>query len=95
MYLDKKDYTFLRFEKSKVKGKMYSAILLNKSTKKEKTLSFGQNNMGNYRDATGLNLYPKLIHNDPVRRKAFQSRFKHLLKEGFYSSLYFSYHYLW
>jgi hypothetical protein len=95
MYLSKRDYTFVRFQKSKKAKKMYDAVLMNNSTKKEKKLSFGQNDMGNYQDKTGLNLYPKLIHGDPVRRKAFKARFAHYLKDDYYSSAYYSYYFLW
>jgi hypothetical protein len=95
MYYSTKDFTFIKFVKSNTKNKMYDAIIQSKATKKVKRLPFGLSTMGNYRDITGLNLYPNLIHNDPVRRKSFKARFKNILKDGYYSPGYFSYYYLW
>lgn len=95
MYYDKDDYKLKGFEKSNTKGKMYDALLEDKKTKKIVRVPFGDNSMGNYGDKTGLNLYPKLIHGDEKRRKAFQDRFKGFLKKGFYSPGFFSYYILW
>jgi len=95
MYYAQDKFKIKGFEKSDRKNKMYNAILLNKDTMKLIKVPFGDSNMGNYQDRTGLNLYPKLIHGDKKRRKAFQDRFHHLLREGFYSPSYFSYYYLW
>ena len=94
-YLSKKEYKLLGFLPSNKKDKMYSAVLENKKTKKIKYMDFGSRNYGNYRDITGLNLYPQLIHNDKERRRLFRSRMKHNLKDGFYSSSFFAYKYLW
>ena len=91
---DPENYKFLRFEKSNNKGKMYNAILVNKSTNRERKVPFGDSNMENYRDKTGLNLYPNLIHGDKERRKSFRARHKENAKHKF-SSAYFSYNYLW
>ena len=74
---------------------MYSAILQNKKNNKIKKLDFGDNTMQNYRDITGLNLYPHLIHNDNKRRKSFKARHKGFLKKGFFSPSFFSYWFLW
>ena len=91
-----KDYKLLGFEKSKRKGKMYTAILENKKTGKLITsLHFGASNCENYQDRTGLNAYPKLIHGDTKRRKNYRARHKNTLKSGYYSPGYFSYYYLW
>jgi Zn-dependent oligopeptidase len=95
MYLSRDDYTFLKFEKAKAKGKMYNAVLIDNKTKRERRIPFGDSTMENFQDKTGLNLYPRLIHGDPKRRKAFQSRFRHLLKDGYYSAGFYSYNYLW
>jgi hypothetical protein len=90
-----KDFTLITFKKSNTKNKMYDALIESKTTKKIKRIPFGDNSMGNYRDGTGVNAYPHLIHSDKVRRAAFQARFKHFLKPGYYSPGYFSYHFLW
>ena len=94
-YLSKQEWKLLGFEKSKRVGKMYDALLQNKETKKIKRLPFGSSSHKNYRDITGLNLYPHLIHNDKNRRKLFRARMKHNLREGYWSSSYFSYFFLW
>lgn len=88
------NYKLLRFEKSNTKNKMYDAILFNVKTKRKKKIPFGDNKMENYRDITGLHLYPHLIHNDKRRRKLFRSRHRKNSKFKF-SSAYFSYYYLW
>ena len=88
------EYSLLRFEKSKAKNKMYSAILKHKETGKTRKVSFGDISMENYRDLTGLNLYPHLIHSDRTRRKSFRKRFAKDASHKF-SSAYFSMNYLW
>ena len=94
-YYSKKDHKIFGYEKSHRVGKMYNAMLLKKGSPKLIKVPFGDNKMGNYQDKTGLNLYPKLIHGDKKRRKAFQARMKHNLKEGYYSPSFFSYYILW
>lgn len=93
MYYSIKDYKLIGFEKSKTKNKMYNAILLKKNKKYK--VPFGDKRYQNFRDITGLNLYPQLIHNDNKRRNNYRTRHKHFLKKGYYSPGYFSYYYLW
>ena len=69
--------------------------LRNKKTGRINKVHFGDNSMGNFKDSTGLNAYPRLIHGDTKRRKAFRARMKGFLKPGFYSPSYFSYYFLW
>jgi len=95
MYYLKSEYNLQGFRKSTRKGKMYDALLINKDTGKIIKVPFGDSTMGNYQDKTGLNLYPQLIHGDKKRRSAFQSRFKHFLKDGYYSPGDFSFRILW
>ena len=95
VYYSKRQYKLLGYERSKRKNKMYNAILLNKKTNREVIVPFGDNKMENYWDKTGLNLYPNLIHMDKKRRKAFRSRMRGFLKEGYYSPSWFSYYVLW
>lgn len=88
------DYTLKGFRKSKTKGKMYDAILKHKVTDKNKYIPFGDNQMENFRDRTGLNLYPNLIHGDKERKKKWIARHRKNIKYKF-SSAYFSWKYLW
>ena len=94
MYYSKKEYKLLGYEKATRKNKMYNAILENKKTKKRYYVPFGSM-MENYRDKTGLNLYPHLIHNDKERRRRYRARAKGKVKDGYYSPSWFSYHILW
>lgn len=94
-YYKKTEYKLIGYEKSKRKRKMYNALLERKKDKKIIRVPFGDDKMENYRDETGLNAYPHLIHNDDVRRKRFRQRSKGYLKSGYYSPGYFSYYILW
>lgn len=95
MYYKKTDYKLLGYDRSKRKGKMYDALLERKKDKKIIRVSFGDATMENFRDLTGLNLYPHLIHGNEKRRKLFRARHKGYLKKGYYSPSYFSYFILW
>jgi len=88
------NYTLIGFQKSNRKDKMYAAILQHKKLEKFTKVHFGDPNMENYQDKTGLNMYPKLIHGDKKRRKNFRKRHKKNAQYK-YSSAYFSYKYLW
>ena len=94
-YYSKKDYKLLGFRESRTKNKMYDAILENKLNYKTVRIPFGSSLHQNYRDITGLNAYPQLIHNDPKRRKNYKARAKNQLRDGYYSAGFFSYYYLW
>jgi len=95
VYYKKTDYKLLGYEKATKKGKMYNAVLQNKTTKKTHKVPFGSSEYENYRDLTGLNLYTHLIHGDKKRKKLYRARHKKDLKDGYYSAGYFSYFVLW
>lgn len=95
VYYSKSEYELEGFRKSKTQNKMYDAILKSKRNSREIKVPFGDSTMENFHDKTGLNLYPRLVHGDEKRRKAFRARHKGYLKEGFYSPSYFSFFYLW
>ena len=90
----KKDYKLVGFEKSERKNIMYDAILKSKIGSYRR-VPFGDKRFENFRDKTGLDLYPHLIHNDEVRRKSYRKRHRVYIKEGFYSPGYFSFNCLW
>ncbi len=94
-YFSKKNYKFLEFKKSKAKNKMYAGILENKETGRKHTVNFGDKRYENYRDNTGLNLYPRLVHGDTERRKRYRARHRKDLKDGYYSAGRFSWEVLW
>ncbi len=95
MYLEMRKYKFVKFEKSKSKGKKYAAILKDVATGRTRRINFGDANMEQYKDRTGLGLYSHRDHGDQNRRKSFKSRHKGFLKKGYYSASYFSFYYLW
>ena len=87
-------YKFIKFQRSNTKNKKYDAIILNKKTKRYKTIPFGDKRYKHYKDTTGLGLYSNLNHLDKNRRKNYRSR-HNKTKDNKYSSSYFSYNYLW
>ena len=105
VYLSNKVYKLVGYRKSKTRNKMYDAILRprhysskdrhTRGSPRDVVVPFGDKRYGNYQDKTGLNLYPKLIHNDKARRKNFRARHEGYLKKGYYSPSYFSYYVLW
>lgn len=95
MYYPVVDYVLQGYRKSSRKGKMYDAILKNKSNGKLVYVPFGDNSMGNFKDDTNLNLYPHLIHGDKERRRRYKARAKGKVKKGYYSPSFFSYFILW
>lgn len=95
VYYKKSEYILIGYEKAKTKNKMYNALLKRKKDNKIIRVPFGDSNYENYRDETGLNLYPHLIHGDNKRRKLYRARHKGYLRTDYYSPSYFSYYILW
>ena len=94
VYYSSDYYQLVGFRRSPRKFKMYDGILESDDGQLI-YVPFGDVRYQNFRDMTGLNLYPQLIHNDEKRRSNYRSRAKNHLREGFYSPSYFSYYYLW
>jgi len=94
-YYSKKDYKLLGFRKSNAKNKKIYALLENKLTNKTVKVHFGDTRYQSYRNITGVYLAPSMIHGDKKRRASYRARHKGYLKDGYYSSSFFSYHYLW
>jgi hypothetical protein len=91
----KKDYKFVRFEKSKTEGKKYDAIIQNRETGREKRIPFGASSYEQYKDSTGLGLYSHKDHLDKKRRDRYKARHKVYYKPNQYSPAYFSWRFLW
>lgn len=87
------DYRLKGFTKSKTKNKKYDAILVNKKSKTEKRIPFGDVRYQQYKDKA-LGLYKHKDHEDPTRRRLYRQRHKNEDKAKF-SSGYFAYKYLW
>lgn len=95
-------YRFLRFEKSKKKGKKYTAVLQDKNTEREVKVHFGQKGYEHYKDSTGLGIWSHLNHLDKDRRKRYLQRASgirdgegKLTKDNILSPNYWSINYLW
>ena len=91
-------YKFLRFEKSNLRTKKYTAILKDIETGKLKRVHFGGIRLDGepyeqYNDSTGLCIYSDYDHNDKKRRALYYKR--HGEKAIKYSSKWFSHNYLW
>ena len=87
------DKTTIRFMKSDKPEKKYKAMFIDPTTKREKTIYFGQAGMAQYRDDTPLKLYKSLNHNDPKRRELYYKR--HPIDYPKYSADWFAKRYLW
>jgi len=95
MFYSFKDYKFKGFEKSDRANKKYNAILINKKTKKETRVAFGDSNYSQFKDSTGLGLYSSKDTLDKEKKKLYRIRHAKDLKDGYYSAGYFAWHYLW
>ena len=103
MYYSMSKYRLVGFRRSKTKHKKYDAILRRRGQPQAAGSSpmaniyvpFGDKRFENFRDKTGLNLYPSKIHKDKARRTNYRSRHRGFLKKNHYSPGYFSYNYLW
>ena len=93
------EYTFKGFEKSKNPKKKYDAILENKETGRIKRMAFGDKNLPQYKDSTGLGLYTKKNTLDKNKRRQFRARFSNLKQrqnwKTTFTPLYFSWRFLW
>ena len=98
----KKDYKFLRFEKSDRKTSKYQAILQNKKTGNLVKVHFGgikKNGIPyeQYKDKTGLGLYSGYDHNDNERRDRYKKRHAKDIStfKNYWSAGYFADRFLW
>lgn len=91
----KKDYKFIKFEKSKAKNKKYTAFIKNKKNDRIIKIHFGDDRYEHFKDSTGLGVWKKKDHMDPERRRRYQSRHSVYLNEKEYSPAYFSWNFLW
>ena len=90
------------FKKSNVRGKKYSVEVFDPKTSNNKLINFGDSNMAQYHDSTGLNLYSYKNHEDKKRRESYLKRAKGIRdKNGNLTYLnpnsanYYSINYLW
>jgi len=95
----KREYKFVKFQRSTNPKKKYDAILKNKETGREVRVRFGSANMEQYKDTTGLGLYSKKNTLDKNKRRQFRARFSATKQKqdfaNYYSSMYFSWRFLW
>ena len=62
----------IKFERSKITGKKYTAYVKNKATQKIRKIHFGASDYQQFKDRTPLKLYAYKNHND---RKRMQNYF--------------------
>lgn len=100
--------SIVKIVKSNIKGKKYTAHILNKQTKKTRIIHFGSSINEQYKDSTSLKSFSHKNHNDFQRRKNYFSRFsngitnksdalKHEINKsnGIYNAKILSHRYLW
>jgi len=66
--------TILKIIRPTVKGKKYTAVVIDRKTKKERKISFGSIGYSQYKDQTPLKLYSSSNSLDKKRRKAYFNR---------------------
>lgn len=93
MTSDASQYTFKEFRRSTSAHKKYDAVLVNKKTKREKKVPFGDSRYEQFKDKA-LGLYKHKDHNDPKRRTAYRQRHAGEEKKKF-SPGYFAWKFLW
>ena len=72
----------INFERSKIKGKKYTAIIQDKKTKKIRKLHFGASDYAQYKDRTPLKLYAHKNHNTRKRMENYFNRHSGTKKRG-------------
>ena len=98
----------IKIEKSKTKGKKYTAKVKNIKTGKTRKINFGALGYQQFKDRTPLKLYKNLNHSDKKRQERYYSRFSKGIKnrkkaiiyeerksKGFYNPKILSHIYLW
>ena len=95
MYFKTSEYLLRGFEKATASNKKYNAILINRTTGRERRVAFGDSRYQQYKDTTGLGLYTKLDHGDATRREAYRSRHGKDIRADNFSAGYFAMKYLW
>lgn len=91
----KKEYSFIKFERSHLKNKKYNAVLVNRKSCKEVRVPFGHPGYQQYKDSTGLGLYSHLDHGDKARRAAYRLRHKKDIDPENYTPGNYALNFLW
>ena len=97
----------IKFEKSNIKGKKYTAYIQNKATKKIRKIHFGASDYEQYKDRTPLKLYSHKNHSNRRRMQNYFNRHSGTKKrssaialeknksKGLYNAKILSHVYLW
>ena len=97
----------IKFEKSKISGKKYTAYIQNRATKKIRKIHFGASDYEQYKDRTPLKLYSHKNHNNRKRMQNYLNRHSGTKKrgsaialekkksQGYYNAKILSHVYLW
>ena len=103
MKYSKKDYVFIKFERSHLKNKKYNAVLARKlpsgssppGLAREVRVPFGDSRYQQFKDSTGLKLYSHLDHGDKARRAAYRLRHKKDIDPENYTPGNYALNFLW
>ena len=98
----------IKIQKSKVKGKKYTAKVKNIKTGKTRKINFGALGYQQFKDRTNIKLYKKLNHSNKKRQERYYGRFSKGIKnrkkaikyeikksKGYYNGKILSHIYLW
>ena len=97
----------IKFERSQITGKKYTAYIKNKATKKIRKIHFGASDYQQYKDRTPLKLYAYKNHNNRQRMQNYFNRHSGTKKrgaaialekrksKGYYNAKILSHVYLW
>lgn len=98
----------IKFEKSKIKHKKYTAYVQDLKSKKIRQIHFGADGYEQFKDSTGIGYYTKYNHGDLRRRRNYFSRHSSGIKtkkeatimeikknKGLFNSKILSHKYLW
>ena len=87
-------FKHMRFERSKITGKKYDAVIIDVITRKIQRVPFGNQNITHYKDTTGLKLYSRLDNMNERQRQLYINAYNQTNKKK-YSSEWYSARYLY
>ena len=97
----------MKFEKSKIKGKKYTAYIKNKKTQTVRKIHFGASDYQQYKDRTPLKLYAHKNHGTRKRMQNYFNRhsgtknktkaiyLEKIKSNGYYNAKILSHKFLW
>lgn len=81
-------FKHMRFERSKITGKKYDAIIMDIITRKIQRVPFGNQNIAHYQDTTGMKLYSRLDNMNERQRTLYIDAYNKTNKKKYSSDWY-------